>query len=166
MARHTQSRRDRPQTGEVNDIITVARDNRRHEPRLEALREREVLYRSVFDSAAQPVALATADGTQLIRVNQSFCTLLGYSKSEMRELSIDDITHPADRYNGASLAARAANSDSKQFDYVKRYIRKDGGTVQVRVSVVQVCEADGQPHYLICHIQQLLPNPVTEDDAP
>jgi PAS domain S-box-containing protein len=141
-----------PQTGGAGDTLTIARDGSWREHEVQTLRQREVLYRSVFDTAQQPIALASADGQKLLRVNQAFCAMLGYSKAELRDLDVSAITHPADRGSDASLAARVAASELAPFSFQKRYLRKDGTTVWAILHVAVVAQADGRPHYVICHI--------------
>ena len=58
------------------------------------LNGREELFRRVFDSAAG-MALVGSDG-HWVSVNQSLCSILGYSNEELFRTSLHDLAHPDD----------------------------------------------------------------------
>lgn len=141
-----------PQTGDAIGFIGIARDGARRHREVQALRDRETLYRSVFDTSPQPAMVVAADGHRLLCVNHALCNLLGYSKSEMRELRACDISHPADAHLPPQLAARAWRTSVNRFSAEMRYLRKDGSTVWAIVHMELVREINGKPHYLVCHL--------------
>ncbi|NJL78209.1 MAG: PAS domain S-box protein [Richelia sp. SM2_1_7] len=58
-----------------------------------ALREREEAFRAIFENAAVGIAQVSPDG-RFIKVNQQFCEIVGYSKSQLLQLKCTQITHP------------------------------------------------------------------------
>ena len=50
---------------------------------------------AIFDQAAVGIAQISLDGS-LLRANDRYCQMLGYSESELRTKRISDITHPDD----------------------------------------------------------------------
>lgn len=138
-----------PDTGQASDIITVSRDvsGRDHE-RL-ALRENEAMYRRAFEEAPLGMVLAEANTGALLRVNRQFCEMLGYSRSELRELSSRDITHPGDGNLIVSLAAGSIGQEEFPLHRPKRFLRKDGSTLQAMMNLQLVRDEQGAPVYFV-----------------
>ena len=61
-------------------------------------------------------------------VNQRFCEMIGYTKTELLEMRISDITHPDDWPHNAELNRRLIEN-GESFFIEKRYRRKDGSEV-------------------------------------
>lgn len=60
---------------------------------LTQLKESEELFRNTFEQAAVGIAHVSLVGN-FIRINQTFCYIVGYSRLEMLNLTFQDITHP------------------------------------------------------------------------
>ncbi|MCC4118233.1 PAS domain S-box protein [Aromatoleum toluclasticum] len=73
---------------------------------------------------------------QLLRVNQTFCDLLGYREAELLNLDIRQITHPDDLALTLDHLEQLATGKSLGFMIEKRYLRKDGATVWASLYVV------------------------------
>ena len=58
-------------------------------------RESETRFRTLFQQAQAGMAFASLDG-HIATVNPAFCELVGYSDTQLRTLSLLDITHPDD----------------------------------------------------------------------
>src|SRR5436305_1821012 len=61
----------------------------------EALRASEERFRGTFENAAVGIAHRDATG-RFLRVNEHFCAIVGYSREELLQKNIRDITHPND----------------------------------------------------------------------
>ncbi|MCK5393977.1 MAG: PAS domain S-box protein, partial [Candidatus Omnitrophica bacterium] len=60
-----------------------------------ALFESEETFRVAFESAGIGMGIAALDGSWL-KVNSSFCKIVGYSQKELLFLGFQDVTHPKD----------------------------------------------------------------------
>jgi diguanylate cyclase (GGDEF)-like protein/PAS domain S-box-containing protein len=117
----------------------IAIDNARLAERLKASEES---FRLAFENA--PVGMSIVDfspGTtgRFLRVNEAMCRMLGYSRRELQDRSVADITHPDHQDADAEVFARAVSGEADRYQLEKRYIRSDGQTVWVslRTSVVR-----------------------------
>jgi PAS domain S-box-containing protein len=120
----------------------------------EALRESEERFRTAFE--AGPVAMAlTAMDTTLLKVNASFCRMLGFSESELVGRSYTEITHPEDIAANLVGTRRLASGEISSFRVEKRYIRKDGVVVWADMNTAAVPDAQGRPLYCVTHIQDI-----------
>lgn len=59
----------------------------------EALKEAELKFRTIFDFASNGILLARADDRMFTIANSKICKMLGYTKEELLNLSVNDI-HP------------------------------------------------------------------------
>jgi PAS domain S-box-containing protein len=102
---------------------------------------------TVFDQAGLGLSLAALDGTVVI-VNNRLCEITGYTQEELhRPDKFLEITHPEDR--DADLARRDALRDGEfeGFAIIKRYLRKDGAVVWVKVTGSLLRDAKGTPEH-------------------
>jgi PAS domain S-box-containing protein len=123
---------------DVTDLVT-ARDH---------LRKAETMFLNTFDQA--PIGIAHADRRgKLLRCNQAFWTMLGYDPADLENKSIADITHDDDVARVSAELQRLWNGETPHVDLEKRYIRKDGSFLWVRMSTGLVHEGDGKPEYSV-----------------
>ena len=101
---------------------------------MQALYASESMFRSIFENAAIGVTL-TDTQRRFVRCNPAFARLLGYAESEIVGRSFAEFTHPEDiAANEESYRALTAG-EIDHFALDKRYLRKDGGVVWVRLTV-------------------------------
>jgi PAS domain S-box-containing protein len=92
--------------------------------------------RSAFDRA--PVAMVIVDTDQrLVRVNQHFCDLLGYTKEQLLAMTVADITHPDELEVTAEFARGLFAGEYHNFRTEKRYVRGTGETIWVELTALK-----------------------------
>ncbi|MBC7347542.1 MAG: GAF domain-containing protein, partial [Clostridia bacterium] len=97
-----------------------------------ALRESEAKYRTLVEQAPDGIFLAGAQG-RFVDVNPRGCALLGYTREEIRQLSIQDLIPPEDL---AAQPVRYREMRAGETAVVERRLRrKDGSLVPVEISV-------------------------------
>ena len=101
----------------------------------EELRVSEQRFREVFDHAPIGIILADLQG-RYQHVNNAFCWIVGYSREELLEGGFDlkQFTHPDDLEDTVRGIKKLTAGEVPAFFIEKRYIRKDGSTIWVRVS--------------------------------
>jgi PAS domain S-box-containing protein len=105
-------------------------------------------FRAIFEQAAAGVTLTTPQG-RFINVNQKFADFTGYTRDELRQMAVPEITHPDDSPADAREIARVSAGETSVFDREKRYRRKDGTFVWGHLSVAGVRREDGQLTHMI-----------------
>ncbi len=94
-------------------------------------------FRRVFDRS--PIGLSTVRADHSFEsVNPSFASITGYSESELLQMTFDEITHPDDLARDRELSSGMFGGDREGFELEKRYIRKDGSVVWIRLSTVML----------------------------
>ena len=90
-----------------------------------AERDSERRFRTLFEQAQAAMAFAGLDG-QIFSVNPAFYEWLGYTESELRSMTLFDITHPEDVAKTQDAWRRAMAGEAPGFRFDKRFIRRDG----------------------------------------
>jgi PAS domain S-box-containing protein len=120
-----------------------------------ALWESEERYRAFFELTAVGATHADPYTGRLIRVNDAYCRITGYSRAELLRMSISDITHPEDREADNAKFQALARGDIPVYESEKRYIRGDGESVWVIANVTMLRDEAGRPLHTIGLVQDI-----------
>jgi PAS domain S-box-containing protein len=132
----------------------LRRENTERRRAEEALRESEERWRAVFDNSAAGIALANPSG-RFLAGNLAYQKMLGYSEKELRELSFLDITHEDYRDANSELTTELLEGKRQYFEIEKRYRRKDGNLIWVRVHVSLVSGKQITPRFLLAIVDNI-----------
>ncbi|MDQ6690989.1 MAG: PAS domain S-box protein [Gemmatimonadota bacterium] len=135
-------------------IFGLIRDISRRTEAERALRESEERFGNAFRYSPHGMAFVGLDG-RWVRANRSLCEILGYSESELLELSFQAVTHPDDVSDDLAHLRRLVSGEISSYNRVKRYYRKDGQLIWVSVAVSAVHGATGEPIYFIGQVQDI-----------
>ncbi|HSB00838.1 MAG TPA: PAS domain S-box protein [Anaerolineales bacterium] len=108
-----------------------------------ALHESEERLRAILSQATAGIVRKDAEG-RLIFVNQAYCSMLGYTESELLGKTFWQFTYHEDIAENKKLYDRLM-VEGTPFKLEKRIVRKDGSLIWVDVSVSPVMDADGKP---------------------
>lgn len=104
----------------------------------------ETLFRNTVEHAPIGIAFANPDGT-FRHANRAFCTMLGYTVEELRAESISGITHGEDLQDTQASLERLWRRELPHLDVEKRYLRKNGAPLWVRVTTSLVSGGGPEP---------------------
>jgi diguanylate cyclase (GGDEF)-like protein/PAS domain S-box-containing protein len=97
------------------------------------LRESEARYASTVELAAVGIAHVDLQG-RFVWCNSRFCEMLGYDSDELLARTIRDVSHPEDVHLADADRRRLHAGEIDTLTVEKRYIRKDGQTIWVRIT--------------------------------
>lgn len=115
-----------------------------------------------FDQAAIGMAVVAADGSWL-QINDSLCTLLGYSEQELRGMSFQQVTHPDDLKRVQPYIDRVLEGQILGHQQEKRYIHKQGHAVWVTWNVSSLGAAKGETKKLFFQVQNISDRKAAEE---
>ena len=107
-----------------------------------------------FDNPAVGTALVGMDGRWLC-LSEQFCDMLGYAPDELIDLTIDDITYPADVEVDVPEARRLVAREITTYTTQKRYIRKDGSLICVKLTKSLTIDEHGRPDHFISVVEDI-----------
>jgi diguanylate cyclase (GGDEF)-like protein/PAS domain S-box-containing protein len=107
------------------------------------LRESEQLYSNLVELAAIGISHVDPNG-RFVHVNRRLCEMLGYTRNELLELSVQQVSHPEDRLATEKDRLRLIAGEIDSFKAEKRYLRKDGTPIWVHLTVATRRGVDGR----------------------
>ena len=140
-------------SGEVKTCL-ILRDITQRKKIDEALKKSEELQRAIVSTS--PIGIATCVvGGNFSSSNESFCRILGYTENELKKMSFKDITHP-DFLDDSVKAVEALNSGKISFfNLEKKYLRKDGASIDGKVTVSLLRDHKGKPMLYVIALQDV-----------
>lgn len=120
----------------------------------QALEISERQFRTSFETAAIGMALVGIDGNWL-KVNQSLCHILGYSRNELLKLTFQNITHPDDLELDLNHVKELLGGICNHYQIEKRYFNKKGHIVWANLSVSIVRDDKGNPIHFVAQIEDI-----------
>jgi len=112
----------------------------------EELQLSEALSRASFEQAAVGIIERDLATGNYSRINNYFCDKIGYSFSELQDLSLTDFTHPDDIAESLKLREKLHKGEIENFTLEKRYVCKDGSIFwsATTVSLINLPGKEGQ----------------------
>ena len=149
--------------GEGNMVGAVAFNITKSRLLEEELYQSETQFKLAFEQSLIGMALISPDG-KWKRVNNSLCKMLGYSENEMKQLTIQEITHPDDLLESAEKLKELASGAVKKVKYEKRYLHKNGNTIWVVIAATMLYDTSGAPLYYVSQIEDITKRKEIEND--
>jgi PAS domain S-box-containing protein len=147
---------DETPVAEVNTLMAELREAaaRRHAAE-DLLRDSEARFRAMFEVSSVGKVETECETGRFLAANAAMCKLVGYSEAELLATNAWDITHPDERDRDREPIRRLLVGELPVFDVEKRYIRKDGTPVWVRVTANVLRDESGRPLRSMAVIQDL-----------
>jgi PAS domain S-box-containing protein len=99
--------------------------------------QNEQRWRTAFENSAIGITMADFSG-RYFAANSVFLNMLGYTASELYQMTFTDVTHEDDRKANLNLVRELVEGKRQHFQIEKRYCRKDSSLVWVRNNVALV----------------------------
>ncbi|HUL94176.1 MAG TPA: PAS domain S-box protein [Burkholderiales bacterium] len=114
----------------------------------------ETLFRSLFGHTAVGIAVGSPGG-QLLRVNDTLCRMLGYEEPELLKKNLRDITLAVEPQSAMEFQYELLTALSEARVYEKRYARKDGSSLWVRVAGTVIRDRLGEPQCFVALVHNI-----------
>ena len=135
----------KPFNDPIHGLVAVinSRDITEQRNALKEKLESENRLRSIFDNAAIGIALVDNEGRP-IESNPALQKMLGYTGEELRQIRIEEVTHPDDIAADLALALEVYEGKRKSYQIEKRYIKKNGDIVWGNLTASAIHSSDGE----------------------
>ena len=114
----------------------------------EPSRARDERLRAAIAAAPVGIALTGFDG-QWLFFNDAAAALLGYTREELRRVSLHEITHPGDRERELDFLRRMTAGEMKRYEMDKRVVDKLGKPRPIVVSAALVPGPRGEDDSIV-----------------
>ena len=121
----------------------------------EALRTSEEAFNAMFELPGIGMAQADSPGFRFTRVNRMLCEITGYSAEDLLTRTDIDLTHPADRQRTMAELGRVLRGEADRWSIEKRYVRKDGRVIRVRVNGASLRDEVGRAVRTVAMIEDI-----------
>ncbi|GGD72972.1 hypothetical protein GCM10011412_08260 [Maribacter cobaltidurans] len=108
-----------------------------------ALRQSEAKFRTIFEIATLGIAQVDPTNGNILLVNSYYENITGYSIDELLEMNFLELTHPNDRIKDWEIFSKAARGE-EEYRNEKRYIKKDGTIVWVKIHLAFIRDEKGK----------------------
>jgi PAS domain S-box-containing protein len=112
------------------------------------------LFHTAFHGAAIGMSVVSLEG-RFIRVNRALCQIVGYPEEELVTRTFQEMTHPDDLDSDLAYVGQMLRGEIKTYKLDKRYIRKDGSSVWVLLTVSILSSGEGQPRCFFSQMQDI-----------
>jgi len=126
------------------------------------LMESEERFRATFEQAAVGIIHNSFDH-RLLRVNNRFCEIIGFDPMELQDRNYLDFTHPDDLGVSDHAVVPLLTGERQHVAWEKRYIRKDGQVVWVRLTAALQRDRMGQPLHFITTVEDVTRRKLAEE---
>jgi PAS domain S-box-containing protein len=138
----------------VGAIALMQRQNRHLREATALIQQGKQQLEDTFEQGATGMAHSHING-EWIRINQTYCDIIGYTKAEMLKMHFRDFTHPDDLEIDLAQFHRALNDEIHHYSFEKRYIHKLGHVVWAYLTISLVRKASGEADYVIAVVQDI-----------
>jgi PAS domain S-box-containing protein len=142
-----------PRSGR-RQLIGTAQDITDQKLAEDMLKESEEKFRLAFNNANVGMCLVSTSGV-LIKINQKFGDILGYTREELEGRSLMDITAPEDNMISQDYMRKLVAGELADATFEKRYCHKQGQVVVGQVSTALVKDGRGHPLYFISQVYDI-----------
>jgi len=96
----------------------------------------------------------TVDG-KIVKSNNTFKTLVGYSDAELKKMKVSQISSPEDKEKSKELIDQMNAGNLDHFSIVKKYTRKDNSHIWAKTSVNAFKNAKGEVESQVAMIEDI-----------
>ena len=138
----------------IKVIAEVGYKRLAHLKTINRLRKSQRIFNLTFEQVGSGMCQTDLDG-YILDANQNYCDLLGYSRDEIINLRVKDLTFPEDWEIDKVFKNQLFNYEIPYFSMDKRYIRKDGSQIWVTITVTLMHGDAFEEDFLIGVIQDI-----------
>ncbi len=139
--------------------------NERLQAAVRELKAREVSekrWRTAFENSSIGIAVCELDG-RFLAANPAYQAMTGYSEEELQGLSFLSLTYDGDREITDHLVRELLQGGERHYQVEKRYRRKNGGLLWVRVNASLVAGSENMPSFLFAVVEDITERKQAED---
>jgi len=129
----------------------------------EQLYESEFKFSNLYENG--PFGMVMADKEfRFKKANPAFCAIMGYTESELINMTFRDLTHPDEILKDIPNIRKLMNKEISVYKTEKRYINKDGQVIWGSLTVTATYDIDGEFLYNLGVVEDISRRKQSEED--
>lgn len=138
----------------VGAISVMQRQNRHLREAVAMAQRHHQQLQDTFENSATGMAHTDLDG-RWIRVNRTYCELIGHTHEEVLATNFRAYSHPEDMAEDERQLKRCETGEIDHFSMEKRYRHRLGHWVWVHLTVSMIRDQQNRPDYCIAVVQDI-----------
>ncbi|HEY5549397.1 MAG TPA: PAS domain S-box protein [Coriobacteriia bacterium] len=149
--------------GQLTNLVFVVRDITARKRSENALASSESRLKAMFDHAPSGIALIDALTGRICEANPAYARIAGRTIEEICGLDWMSITHPDDLQADLDSTALMNAGETNGYQMKKRYLRPDGTTVWVDMTIAPVLVGDEAHPQHVCMTRDITADKAAEE---
>ncbi|MGD0341185.1 MAG: PAS domain S-box protein [Bacteroidales bacterium] len=147
----------------VTYFQSIMRDITERKNSEEILLESEERFRKIFEDSPIGI-LITGKDMGILRANNAFCNMLGYTEAELHGTTFRSFTHP-DYIPGDELALlKLVAREIPVYHTEKRYLKKDDSIIWGSITVSLVLNNSGEVQFFLAMVEDITSRKIAEEE--
>ena len=117
--------------------------------------EKDRLLKLFYDLPFLGMAISSPASKRFLHVNDCLCEMLGYSRNELLRTTWSELTHPDDLAGNVARFAQVLAGETDGFQMDKRFIRKDGSTIDASLNARAVRGSGGEAELIVATVRDV-----------
>jgi len=118
------------------------------------IRESEEMLRLAIDKSPLGICIIDMKG-KFISTNAAYKDIVGYSEEELRQQTLFDITHQDYLLQNKKLFKNMSKNGESGYNYEKKYIKKGGNLVDVRVHTKMILNKQNKQMFSMAFVEDI-----------
>lgn len=120
-----------------------------------ALKQSEEQFRQMFESAPLAIGLIDVKTHRLLRSNAAHSEMTGFSREELQQMSLADLSHPDDLAADVECMQQLVDGTISRYQLDKRLYRKNGECLYGLLTATLLRDAEDQPLYCLGMVEDI-----------
>ena len=145
-------------------IVVTSRDTTERRGAVRDREESDSRVNSIFENAAIGIMLVERS-RRIVKSNRVFQKMLGYTESELEQMTVHDLTYFDSSDESASLTEAVFAGKIDRFTTEKQYVTKSGEIRWVRLNVTAVLNSKKKPNHAVGMIEDITAAKIANERA-
>jgi len=134
--------------------LRIIRLNKQLKTEQESLKQSQESLKATFDQAAVGIIHLSSDG-ELLRFNQRFCDLVGYTEWELKSVNLMDISYSEDLAKELEQYDNLRSGHADNFSMQKRFVHKDSTPFWTLLTVSCIRDKADHIKYMVAVVDDI-----------
>lgn len=116
--------------------------------------ENQEKFQTIFSQAAIGLCMVSPQG-ELVKGNERFCEIVGYTPTELAQMNVMDLVHPDDQGKEKAMIAKVQEGEIDSYEITKRYLHKKGHMIWGNLYSKALRDKAGKVKYAIGALEDI-----------